>query len=107
MNAHDSLAACTGFDWDEDTIEKNWRRHRVAFWECEQVFFNQPLVIQRDPEHSMQEKRYFALGQTNAERWLFVAFTLRRKLIRVISARAMTRKERTVYQRHAKEDANF
>ena len=48
--------------------------------------------------HSQTEKRYFVLGQTDHDRLLFVAFTCRGDLIRVISARDMSRKEREVYQ---------
>ena len=56
--------------------------------ECEQVFFNRPVVVAEDAEHSRQEERLFALGQTDAGRLLFVVFTIRRDLIRVISARS-------------------
>jgi hypothetical protein len=44
------------------------------------------------------ERTYFVLGQTDDDRALFVAFTLRGDVIRVISARDMSRRERTVYQ---------
>jgi len=91
------LCNCTGFDWDEGNTSKNWLKHKVSPSECEQVFFNQPLVVQGDPKHSKNEERYYALGQTDLKRTLFVAFTVRNKLIRVISARDMNRKERRVY----------
>ena len=51
----------------------------------------------------MIEKRHYALGQTGAGRRLFVAFTVRRKLIRVISARDMNRNETETYHRHEEE----
>jgi uncharacterized protein len=44
------------------------------------------------------------LGQTDARRLLFIVFTIRDDLIRVISARPMSRRERRVYE-HAKEAA--
>jgi hypothetical protein len=62
--------------------------------ECEQVFFNEPLVVSSDAKHSQDEDRFYALGRTSADRRLFVAFTMRGTLIRVISARDMSRKER-------------
>lgn len=96
--ADDPLKSCTGFDWDDGNLEKNWERHRVPFWEAEEIFFNEPLVIKADKEHSKQEARYLALGQTDSGRLLFVAFTIRRSLIRVISARDMTRKEVQTYE---------
>jgi uncharacterized DUF497 family protein len=96
----DPLDACVGFDWDDGNLEKNWLSHRVAFWEAEEPFFNQPLILKKDRRHSSTEDRRFALGQTDAGRLLFVSFTIRRNLIRVISARDMTRRERRVYQHH-------
>ena len=87
-----------GFDWDEGNIEKNWVSHRVTPQEAEQVFFNQPLIVADDSGHSGKERRYFVLGQTDEDRALFIAFTVRDKRIRVISARDMSRKERKVYQ---------
>ena len=96
--AEDPLKGCTGFDWDEGNLEKNWELHRVPFWEAEEIFFNEPLVIRTDREHSRQEARYLALGQTDSGRLLFVAFTIRGSLIRVISARDMTRREVRAYE---------
>ena len=86
-----------GFDWDKGNIDKNWLNHKVSTSECEQIFFNHPLVIQDDIIHSKTEMRFYALGQTDMKRFLFIAFTVRNNLIRVISARDMSRKERRVY----------
>jgi hypothetical protein len=96
--AEDPLEGCTGFDWDEGNLEKNWERHRVAFWEAEEVFFNEPLVVSLDREHSVGEARYWALGQSDSGRRLFISFTVRESLIRVISARDMTRREHQAYE---------
>jgi len=92
------LNQCIGFDWDKGNIDKNWIKHKVSPAECEQTFFNRPLVIQDDVMHSTRaEKRFYALGKTDSKRTLFIAFTIRKNLIRVISARDMSRKEREVY----------
>ncbi len=91
------LSQCEGFEWDDGNINKNWLKHKVSPAECEQIFFNKPLVIQDDIKHSEAEKRFYALGRTDSRRTLFIAFTVRNKLIRVISARDMSRKEREVY----------
>jgi len=61
------------------------------------VFFNLPILVRGDSKHSAQEVRYFALGRTDTGRELMVAFTLRGSLLRVISARPMSRRERRVY----------
>jgi len=100
----DPLDDCTGFDWDDGNIEKNWFSHRVAWWECEEVFFNRPRPIFEDPSHSGIEERFYALGQTNAGRWLFVSFTIRGDLIRPISAREMNARERKIYGLRTKKD---
>ncbi len=67
--------------------------------ESEQIFFRQPLLVKRDVKHSELENRYYALGRTDAERLLFVVFTVRKDKIGVISARDMTRSEIKRYQR--------
>ena len=100
MAEFDFLSKCTGFEWDEHNAEKIWHKHHVFLAECEQIFFNQPLVVADDTRHSAKENRFYALGHTDAGRMLFVVFTVRRNLIRIISARDMNRKERKVYQSH-------
>jgi uncharacterized DUF497 family protein len=87
----------TGFEWDEGNDTKNWERHNVTNTECEEVFFNHPLVVFVDTEHSEQEDRLYVLGHTDSGRRLFVVFTPRGDRIRVISARDMTKQERRAY----------
>ena len=100
MDAYERLAACTGFDWDEGNLLKSWEKHGVTAAECEEVLFNRPLVAAPDSRHSGMEPRFFVLGQSDAARKLFLIFTTRDDLIRVISAREMTRRERGRFQRH-------
>ena len=82
---------------------KRGEKHRVSAPECEQVFFNKPLITGSDKKHSQKEVRFYALGQTDAGRPLFVVFTVRENLIRVISARDMNKKERKVYSQSWKK----
>jgi len=91
------LSNLDGFEWDEDNQTKNWIRHQVSAPESEEVFFNLPLLLADDVQHSQEEKRFYVLGQTNAERKLFISFTIRTNKIRVVSARDMSRKERQAY----------
>ncbi|HHH75877.1 MAG TPA: BrnT family toxin [Phycisphaerae bacterium] len=93
------LADCTGFEWDEGNLTKNWEKHDVSEGECEQIFFRLPLVIKKDKKHSRFEDRYYALGSTEAERLLFVVFTVRKSKLRIISARDMTRSEGNRYNK--------
>ncbi len=98
---------CEGFEWDEGNSDKNWDLHQVSKAECEEVFFNVPLILASDTKHSKTEKRYYALGQTDRGRLLFVAFTTRYNLIRVISARDMNQRETGKYERYEQGDSNF
>ena len=93
-----ALQECTGFEWDEGNKNKNWIKHRVSNSECEQIFFNHPLIVHIDSKHSNMEERYYALGITDVGRKLFIVFTIRNKKIRIISARDMSRKERRIYE---------
>jgi uncharacterized DUF497 family protein len=95
----EALKGATGFDWDEGNRRKSTDKHGVNQAEAEQVFFNEPLLVLEDAGHSQREPRFHALGHTDAGRLLHISFTLREdgKRIRVISARAMHRKERQIY----------
>jgi uncharacterized DUF497 family protein len=99
------LLRCIGFEWDEGNTDKSWIRHKVRWSECEEVFFNHPLLVLEDERHSGQEPRYYALGKTNAGRLLFVVFTIRSDRLRVISARDMSKRERREY-RNAEQESS-
>ena len=88
----------TGFQWDDHNTTKIWEKHHVTPSECEQAFFNLPFIAAEDEKHSHIEKRFFALSQTDSGRRLYLVFTLRKSLIRFISVRDMSRKERKVYE---------
>jgi len=90
-----------GFSWDEGNARKNQDKHGVTQGEAEEIFFNQPLLVAGDDKHSQAELRYVALGATNFDVLLAVVFTLRQEgtLIRVISARPMSKKERMYYEK--------
>ena len=92
------LLGCVDFEWDDGNLLKNWDKHQVTPSECEQIYFNKPLFLKNDINHSLDEIRLYALGRTDENRKLFIAFTVRNNQIRVISARDMSRKEREVYE---------
>jgi hypothetical protein len=92
------LARCTGFDWDSGNAPKHLERHRVTTGECEQVFFQEPLLIAADLKHSRAEERWAAWGRTAEGRALTIVFTLRGERIRPLSARDMNRRERRLYE---------
>ena len=92
-----------GFDWDAGNERKSVDKHGVRQTEAEQAFFNQPLLVLEDERHSADEPRFHALGRTEAGRRLQITFTLRREgsLVRVISARDMSARERAIHDKSA------
>jgi len=99
------VRALKGFEWDAVNWRKSELKHGVAVAEAEEVLLGDPWV-QVDTRHSDDEQRYVALGTTAEGRRLFVAFTIRRSLIRVISARPMSRKERLIHDQTRKQEAD-
>jgi uncharacterized DUF497 family protein len=93
------IDAVVGFDWDDANTCKNEKKHNLKWTVIEEVFFNEPLLIVEDIKHSMNECRCVALGKNDSNDLITVVFTLRANLIRVISARAMSKKERAIYEK--------
>ena len=93
------IEAIVGFDWDDGNIHKNEKKHSLKWTIIEEVFFNDPLLIVEDFKHSLNECRCVALGKNNYDELITVVFTLRVNHIRVISARVMSKKERSIYER--------
>jgi uncharacterized protein len=86
------------FDWDENKAARNLLKHGVSFDEAKTVFDDPLYVDFYDPEHSGDEDRYLIVGESNQRRLLIVSYTERGNLIRLISAREVTRTEREVYE---------
>ncbi len=84
------------FDWDEGNKYKNEKKHNVKFKETEEIFSDKPVYF-RDNAHSAQEIRWYAIGFSEKDRILKIVFTYRKEKIRVISARAASKKERKIY----------
>jgi len=94
-------ARLTGLDWDAGNERKSLEKHYVSRADAEQAFFNAPLLVLEDDRHSFAEARFHALGRTNGDRRLHITFTLRLEgaLIRVISVRNMSARERPAYEK--------
>ena len=93
------LSEIQDFDWDLWNIVKNVDKHQVENKECEDVFFNQPQLIEFDEKHSVVEERYKILGLTDRKRRLLVVFTVRSNKIRIISARDQSKKEKLQFNK--------
>ena len=103
MDNYKILQECIGFEWNGHNAKKNWQKHKVTPAECEQIFFNRPLIVADDVRHSHSEKRFYVLGKTDLRRRLFIVFTVRNSLIRIISARNMSKKEKRSYEKYEKK----
>jgi len=97
MDILDLIAQCSGFQWDEGNLEKVLLRHRVSKDECEEVVLGHSIFAEVNETHSTSEPRYCVMGRTASRRCLYVTFTIRGDLLRVISARDMSRRERRIY----------
>ena len=86
------------FEWDPHKAAKNLAKHGVSFQEAESVFGDALGRIATDPRHSIDEERYVLLGVSHRHRLLAVMFTDRGEVIRLISARRATPRERRDYE---------
>lgn len=86
------------FEWDERKNRANQRKHGVSFEEARTVFYDDYAIEFYDEEHSGREDRYLLLGMSIRYRMLMVCHCERRgNVIRIISARKATKKERKPY----------
>ncbi len=90
------------FSWDARKALSNLKKHGVSFEEAATVFGDPEALDWEDPEHSVAEVRSKRLGTSLTSRILIVNYTARRandgkEIIRIISARQATRKERKAY----------
>lgn len=92
------LIKITGFEWDKGNIDKSYQKHGVTPNEAEEIFVDKNIGIEKDIKHQEAEERYIAIGMTLNEKLLFVVFTMRDSIIRVISARRANKKERRLYE---------
>ena len=90
-----------GFDWDAGNERKSVDKHGVRQTEAEEAFFNQPLLVLEDEHHSADERRFHALGRTEAGRRLQITFRREGLRVRVLSARDMSARERVIYDKSA------
>ncbi len=89
-------------DWDEKKNLSNYRKHRVLFETAMRVFDDPDLLMDQDREVN-GEARWQTMGLVDGVLLLLVAHTLEddegEELVRIISARKVTRMERRRYER--------
>lgn len=86
------------FEWDGDKAVANLREHGISSSEALTVFDDPLAVAFDDPDNSSDEARYLTFGSSRWQRLLVVSHTERGDRVRIISARAATRRERKQYE---------
>ena len=86
------------FTWDPRKAAANLRKHRVTFREASTAFGDPLSVTIPDPDHSGTERRFLLVGLTRRGRLVVVAHVEQGDEIRLINARAATRRERKAYE---------
>ena len=90
------------FEWDPAKAASNARKHGVSFEDAATVFANDLLLSMLDDEHGGGEERWISQGRTHDGQLLVVVHTWReledRTLVRIISARRTTPRERRRYE---------
>ena len=86
------------FEWDPEKERKNIRKHEVSFDEASSIFDDPMFITVLDEEHSDDEERYITIGLSNKNRLLLIAHTERNDVIRIISARKVTKHEEKFYE---------
>jgi uncharacterized DUF497 family protein len=86
------------YEWDSNKAVANLSKHGVSFEEAKTVFDDPLYVDFYDPDHSYSEYRFILLGESIQGRLLFVSYTERNNVIRIISTREATQSERKAYE---------
>ncbi len=73
------------FEWDENKNQINQQKHRVSFEQARKAFFDPMRLIVEDVSHSIEEQRYFCIGEVEGG-IMTVRFTYRRNIIRIFGA---------------------
>jgi len=85
------------FQWNVDKADSNLWKHGVSFEKACEVFFDPFFYPLKDDEVG-DELRDVVIGLTASWRTLYVVYTMRDDVIRIISARPVTRLERLHYE---------
>jgi uncharacterized DUF497 family protein len=89
-------------DWDPDKDKLNWKKHKISFEEAAKVFDDPLQVNLLDHRIDANEERWITMGQIFDRIIVVVAHTVMNshgeELIRIISARQATARERRQYE---------
>lgn len=88
------------FEWHSLKAEENIKKHNISFEEASSIFGDILSYTVVDSDHSLGEERFITIGQAVTGKFLIVSHTERKNKIRIISARAATKKERRFYEKY-------
>lgn len=86
------------FEWDKEKAKVNLKKHNVDFEEVKTVWQDYFYIDLYDEGHSIEEKRFLIVSESDKNRLLIVSYTERENNLRIISARELTAKERKDYE---------
>jgi len=92
------------FEWDNEKAINNVKKHGVTFDEAKSVFYDTFALISLDVEHSITEERFSIIGYSKSNRILFISYSEKNEVIRIISARKTTKNERLFYEKNIKNN---
>jgi uncharacterized protein len=84
------------YEWDPKKADRNLRKHGVEFVDAVVVFDDDRAVTL--PDEHPREERYLTFGMDAHGRVLAISYALRGSVIRIISARKATLRERAQYE---------
>lgn len=83
------------FEWDDNKNARNKQKHKIGFEEVKTVFDDKNAIEFEATQHG--EYRIVRIGKTAAQFILFVVYTMRGMVVRLISARQAKKEERNLY----------
>ncbi len=84
------------FEWDENKNQSNKKKHGISFDEAKMAFLDDDMITKEDLRKDYGETRYIGIGKV-AEIIIIVVYTMRKTIIRLISARKANKKEKQIY----------
>lgn len=86
------------FEWDNAKAELNAKSHKISFQTAQKVFNDPGALPIEDTDSSWEEDRYRKIGSAEG-RVITLSYTYRGDVIRLISARRATKREKDDYYR--------
>ena len=83
-------------EWDPNKEKSNFKKHGVKFADAVGVFEDENAITIEDDD--AREARFITIGMDFLSRILVVVYTFRDIVIRIISARKATARERKIYE---------